>query len=327
MILIKHKDKGNFNPAFYWSLEDFVLNNLIKEDKNDIYFFTWKVKGTISGKNQVIENEVNLEYTKQNNINVYRRPSGGGTVYADENNLMFSIIKRKTEGLSFENEIKLIVKALNDYNIPAKFKGRNDIVIDDKKISGNSFFTNDKGMIIHGTLLFNSDIEKMVKSITPSQEKLISKGIESIRSRVANISSYTNSTLDEFRFYLENSLTLKKYQLSEIEIKNITNDSKKYLTKEWIFGEQPLHTKVVTKRFSFGQITLNVTISYNVIKTVLITGDFFELQSVNMLENLLKDIPLTKKDINSHLNEIDTTLYILDFKTEHLVELLTQLLY
>lgn len=322
MILINHHDQGDLNPAFYWALEHYLLTHLRTNDV--IYFFTWKVKGVISGKNQVIENEVNFDYVNKHKIPVYRRPSGGGTVYADENNLMFSIVKRKSKDTSFKEELNRIVKALNDMNIPATFSGRNDMLIGDKKISGNSFLQTKDGMVIHGTLLFDTDLDTMIKAITPSSEKLVSKGIESIRSRVTNIKTYTNLSLDHFREQLEQNLTTQKVTLTQETIWQLSKDAKKYLTTDWIYYEQPLYTKKVTQRFEFGSIELYLDINYKKIKNITIKGDYFELQDIHQLEHQLIDLELNIDQIANRFESIKVSNYIMNASNDDLSQLLTK---
>src|SRR5690554_6775758 len=134
MILIKHHNEGNYEPYFYFALEDYILNNLLKDDES--YFFTWKIEGLVSGKNQVIENEINFPFVKENNIKFFRRPTGGGSVYADLNNTMFSIItKRSTKNFSFKNYLEKITEVFKKLNINLEFSGRNDLTLNGKKIS------------------------------------------------------------------------------------------------------------------------------------------------------------------------------------------------
>ena len=125
MILIKHHNEGNLEPYFYFALEKYVLEHLLKDDET--YFFTWRIKGIVSGKNQVIENEINIPYVKEHNVKFFRRPTGGGSVYADENNTMFTIItKRRGQNFSFKNYLVKITDAFKKLDVNLEFSGRND---------------------------------------------------------------------------------------------------------------------------------------------------------------------------------------------------------
>src|SRR5690554_3839403 len=186
MIVVKHKNEGKLTPFFYFALEQYILQELLKDD--EVYFFTWNIEGIVVGRNQVIENEVNQQYVKDNNISIFRRPTGGGAVYADPGNTMFSIIaKRKSKNFTFKEYLQPLIDSLNKLGLNLHFSGRNDILKDDKKVSGIAFLQNKYGLIMHGTLLYDTNLETMVRALTPSDEKLVSKGVESVRSRVLNL--------------------------------------------------------------------------------------------------------------------------------------------
>jgi len=278
MILVKHQNEGNLEPYFYFALEKYVLENLLKDDET--YFFTWRIKGIVSGKNQVIENEINIPYVKANNIKFFRRPTGGGSVYADENNTMFTIItKRSGKDFSFKNHLVKIIEAFNKLGVNLEFSGRNDILLDGKKVSGNAFLQNKYGMLMHGTLMYDLDIETMVRALNPPDEKLISKGIASVRSRVNNLKPYLNGmSHDQLVNYLETVLTDQVYTLNKKEVQQLIIDGAQYQSNEWLYRSQPEYTQKLSKRFDWGHIDMRLNIKLGVIKDVSITGDFFELK-------------------------------------------------
>src|SRR5690606_6756995 len=273
MILVKHHNEGNLEPYFYYALEHYVLNELLKE--GETYFFTWKIKGVICGKNQVIENEVNFPYVKEHHIKVFRRPTGGGAVYADENNTMFTIItKRDKEGFTFKKYLQLIIDAFKKLGVNLEFNGRNDITLDGKKVSGNAFLQNKNGMLMHGTMMYDLDIETMVRALNPPDEKLISKGIASVRSRVNNLKPYLNGmSHDALVNYLETTLTNQVYELSSAEVEKLLEDAKVYATDEWLYRMQPAYTQKLSKRFDWGHIQMRFNIVKGIIESLDITGD------------------------------------------------------
>lgn len=325
MIKVIHRDMGNLKAPFYFSLEFYILEKILKDD--EIYFFTWPIEGVVFGKNQIIENEVNLDYVKKEKINVFRRPSGGGAIFADKNNLMFSIIKKKTKDFTFKMELQRIVDALNKIGVPATFSGRNDIIVNDLKVSGNSFIQNKHGIIIHGTLLFDTDVEKMVRSLNPDNEKLISKGIESVKSRVLNMKSIlVNDNRYSFREKLEKELETSRYVLSDKEINNILEDSKKYFTHEWIYREQPEHTKKISKRLEAGLIEVHVSIAYGVLRSIDLYGDFFEKVPLDDFINAFKGIKFNEEEIKKVLNKNDISSYIINLTNEEFYSLLEEMM-
>ena len=312
MILIRHHNEGQLKPYFYFALEEYVLNHLLKDDET--YFFTYEIHGVIVGKNQVIENEVNLDYLKENNISVFRRATGGGCVYADDQNTMFSIItKRKNKQFSFKTYLSKIIEAMKILDIELTFSGRNDLLFNGKKISGNAFLQNKHGMLMHGTFLYNCDLETMVRSISPSDEKLVSKGISSVRSRVTNLKPFLNGmTQQELIKHFENVLTVKTYELSDEEIKTIHEMSKKYATDEWIYQSQPAYTKQINKRIGGGLFEIAIDLKHGVIKGLSIKGDFFDIKDLKVFEQVFINEAYTKENMEKLLSKHHISDYILD---------------
>ena len=324
MILVKHDNvETNLKPYFYFALEQYILENILKDD--EAYFFTWKIKGIVIGKNQVLENEVNLDYTKENNIDIYRRPTGGGAIYADENNSMFTMITKKAENFSFKKYLNLIIDAMQKLGLKIEFSGRNDLLYDNKKMSGVAFLQNKYGVLIHGTYMYDVNVETMIRSITPSNEKLVSKGIDSVRSRVVNLKDHLNGiTQDELINHLEKEITTKEYILSPQEIDIITEMAKKYESKEWRFQKQPPYTKVLKKRISGGVFEIKLDLNKGVIENAKITGDFFDLFPIELIEKQLTNIPYTKEAITNALNTINLEDMILDIKKDEFLDLLLE---
>lgn len=323
MILVIHQNKGNFAPYFYFALEDYLLNEVLKE--GETYFFTWQIKGVVIGKNQVIENEVNLHYLKEEGIRLFRRPTGGGTVYADEENTMFSLITKKEENFSFQKHLIHIVKAMKELNVDLKFSGRNDLLFMDKKMSGNAFLQNKNGMLLHGTLLYNLDLETMVRAITPSNEKLVSKGISSVRSRVINLKPYLNGlTQSEVINHLEKTLTTKQYVLSKEEIEMLLKRSEKYAAKEFIYRQQAAYTKAIKGRIPGGLFDFKLDLHEGYIKNLEISGDFFHLQPLQTFEEHFKNVLYNEETINNLFLKLPLHDYFLDVNKKDFQDLFMQ---
>jgi len=322
MILVRHHNEGNLKPYFYFALEEYILNEKLIE--GETYFFTWEIHGVVIGKNQVIENEVNLSYLKENNIDVYRRPTGGGCVYADHRNTMFSIItKKQNSNFSFKTYLSKIIDSMKLLNINIEYSGRNDLLFKGKKISGNAFLQNKHGMLMHGTFLYDCDLETMVRAITPSDEKLVSKGVNSVRSRVTNLKPYLNQmTQEQLIKHFENTLTHQTYELSEDEITKVKQMAKKYESKEWIFKKQPPHTKTLKKRITGGLIEVMIDLHDGLIKNFKILGDFFDTQPLETFEKLFIGKEFTKKEIDNIFENDEIRNYILDINKEEFRQLL-----
>lgn len=175
--------------AFYLAMEEFVASEVEGEA-----FFVWRVEPTvIYGRNQVFENEVNAEYCREHNVDVVRRKSGGGCVYSDLGNIMLSYVSgRGVVSEVFDRYMTALADALRALGVPAEKSGRNDILVEGRKVSGNAFHQLPDRSIVHGTLLYSTDLEALAEAIKPPVEKLQRHGVESVRQRVMNLSEYVS---------------------------------------------------------------------------------------------------------------------------------------
>ena len=179
--------------AFYLAMEEFVAREIEGET-----FFVWRVEPTvIYGRNQVLENEVNLEYCREHGVDIVRRKSGGGCVYSDLGNIMVSYVSRRGDVSEvFDRYMTALTEALRALGVPAEKSGRNDILVEGRKVSGNAFHQLPDRSIVHGTLLYSTDLEALTEAIRPPVEKLQRHGVESVRQRVMNHSEYVAAMAD-----------------------------------------------------------------------------------------------------------------------------------
>ena len=179
--------------AFYLAMEEYVAREV-----EDEAFFVWRVEPTvIFGRNQVLENEVNLDYCSEHGVDIVRRKSGGGCVYSDLGNIMVSYVSRRGDVSEvFDRYMTAMTEALRALGVPAEKSGRNDIMLEGRKISGNAFHQLPDRSIVHGTLLYSTDLEALTEAIRPPEEKLRRHGVESVRQRVLNLSEYVASMTD-----------------------------------------------------------------------------------------------------------------------------------
>ena len=312
MTLIKHNQQGNLKPYFYFALEEYAMKELLKT--HDSFFFTWEIEGVVIGKNQLIENEVNIPFCKEHNIEIFRRPTGGGCVYADQRNTMFSMVtSKKNETFTFKPYLSKIMDAMNALNIELEFSGRNDLLYQGKKISGNAFLQNKYGMLMHGTFLYDCDLETMVRAISPSDEKLISKGIESVRSRVTNMKPFLNGmTQDALIKHFETYITTDIYELTEEDIQSIHALSQKYQDKSYIYRQQPPHTKILKQRIPGVLFELILTLQHGKIEKLIIQGDFFDINPLDTFEVKFDGIDYSREAIDVVLEDINIKDYVLD---------------
>lgn len=179
---------GSRRLIFYLAMEEYVAK-AFDEDA----FFVWQSDPTvIIGRNQVLENEVNLAYCEAHGVQVYRRKSGGGCVYSDKGNIMMSYVSRRGDVPAvFDKYLSELTACLRSLGLPAEKSGRNDVLVDGRKVSGNAFQMLPDRSIVHGTLLYSTDMEALTQAIRPPVEKLARHGVESVRQRVRNLAEYS----------------------------------------------------------------------------------------------------------------------------------------
>ena len=215
--------------AFYLAMEEFVAMKV-----EDEAFFVWRVEPTvIYGRNQVLENEVNLEYCREHGVDIVRRKSGGGCVYSDLGNIMVSYISRRGDVSEvFDRYMTALTEALRALGVPVEKSGRNDILLEGRKISGNAFHQLPDRSIVHGTLLYSTDLEALTEAIKPPVEKLQRHGVESVRQRVMNLSEYvalmtesddalkSPEALEEYLvgYFTDGEIVLNENDLEKIEL-------------------------------------------------------------------------------------------------------------
>ena len=180
-------DNNERSLAFWLAMEEFVAKSVEEEA-----FFVWRVAPTvIIGRNQVLEAEVNIDYCRRNGVKVVRRKSGGGCVYADRENIMISYVSKRGEVAEiFDRYLSALTSCLCDLGLKAEKSGRNDILVEGRKVSGNAFHQLPDRSIVHGTLLYNTDFDALEESIRPPVEKLQRHGVASVRQRVGNLKDY-----------------------------------------------------------------------------------------------------------------------------------------
>ena len=206
--------------SFYLAMEEYAARCL--NDGDDL-FFLWQVEPTvIFGRNQIIENEVNLPYCREHGIQFYRRKSGGGCVYADRSNVMMSYITRSDEvTVTFSRYMEMVCEMLRELGLPATSTQNNDVLIDGRKVSGNAFYHIPGHSIVHGTMLFDTDMEHMLNAITPPQVKLDKHGVQSVRQRITLLKEHTDLTIDDFKRFAISRLCDKELWLTDEDLKII----------------------------------------------------------------------------------------------------------
>ncbi|WP_188207148.1 lipoate--protein ligase [Alkalibacillus aidingensis] len=328
-------NEGITDPQINLAIEEYALKHLNIDDDQQYLLFYVNGPSIIIGKNQNTIEEINTDYVDANHIKVVRRLSGGGAVYHDLGNLNFSFLA-KDEGNNFSNFKKFtqpVVDALQKLGVNAELSGRNDITVEGRKISGNAQFTTKGRMFSHGTLMFDSEVENVIQSLRVKSEKIRSKGIKSIRSRVANISEFLDEqiTMDEFKeillryiFDVEDVKDVPRYELTEDDWKKIYEISEsRYQKWDWNYGRSPAFNIQHSKRIEgVGSYDVRLDVKKGIIQDVTIYGDFFGIGEVTDVEDKLKGVRYEREAIKEALKDVDLQHYLGKLEDEDFLSLI-----
>ena len=322
MIYIALPNDDTRRLSFYLAMEEHVARKL---NTGDDCFFMWQVRpSVIFGRNQLIEAEVNLDYCRRHGIETYRRKSGGGCVYADMSNVMFSYITRdENVNFTFNRYVSMVAFTLGKLGIDARASGRNDILIDGRKVSGNAFYHIPGHSIVHGTMLYDTCMENMVGSITPSDEKLVSKGVKSVRQHIALLKDYTDITLADFKSFVRQNLCDAEQMLTDDDVRQIETIEQEYLSDEFIYGNNPRYSLTRSRRIDgVGSFEVRIELRNGVIRNMNIMGDYFLVGDIdNRVIHPLQGQPLTREAISAALpDKLDDI--VLNLRKEDFVGLL-----
>lgn len=324
-------NKGITDPRINLAIEEYLLNTMDVE-KDPFLLFYINEPSIIIGKNQNTAEEINTDYVDSNGIHVVRRLSGGGAVYHDLGNLNYSFIT-VDDGNSFRNFRKFtepVVKALQSLGVNAELSGRNDLMAEGRKISGNAQFSTRGRMFSHGTLMFDTEVDAVVSALKVSKEKIESKGIKSIRSRVANISEFLKEpmTVTEFRSAILNSLfegqdNVKYWELTDEDWDNIQALSKKrYGNWDWNYGKSPKFNVKHSHRFPVGGIDVRLQVEAGLIKEVTIYGDFFGVGDVAEIERAITGVKYERASLDEAVSGFDIPTYLGGITKEEFLKLI-----
>lgn len=293
---------------FFLAMEEWAAARLA--GINDDIFFLWQVDPTvIFGRNQRIEMEVDLDYCRNNGIQFYRRKSGGGCVFADRNNIMFSYITTAGDVVStFAHYTGIVASFLRSLGLNASNTGRNDVLIDDRKVSGYAFYNMHGRCISHGTMLFDADMTHISRAITPSRSKLESKGVQSVQSRITTIREHLpDLDIETFKRLAVERMTDGDITLSENDIREIEELEKAYYDQRWIYGSH--HSSTVSRYARIegvGEFHADIDIRNGHISHVNLSGDFFMTGDLDSdLLDRLRGIEFSRQSILTALS--DTT--------------------
>ncbi|MTV83205.1 lipoate--protein ligase [Secundilactobacillus folii] len=318
--------------------EQYLMNS--KDFDEPILLFYYQKPCIIVGRNQNTLEEINQDYVAQHNIQVTRRLSGGGAVYDDLGNVSFSfVVNRDDERFGdFKSFTKPIVDALKDMGATSiEVSGRNDILVNGKKFSGNAMYVKDGKMFSHGTLMYDVDQSVIAHALNVPKDKIASKGIKSVRSRVTNLKpylkpEYQNLTIAEFR----DTILRKVYgvdDLSEVADKayHLTDEDKTaikqlydnyYNNWDWVYGTSPEFTVKKRQHFDSGTIDARILVDKGRIQHVTFFGDFFGEKDARELAKILEGVRYDQPSLREALSDVNVGDYFAGITLDEFVQFL-----
>lgn len=329
-------DNGNnYDASVNIALETYLVENRLVDEP--ILLFYINEPSIIVGRNQNTTEEINQTYVDEHNIQIVRRMSGGGAVYHDLGNFSFCFIKDDDGSFrDFKSFTEPMIKALHKMGATgAELQGRNDLLIDGKKFSGNAMYAKDGRMTAHGTILFDSDLDEVNNALKPRKAKIESKGIKSVRSRVTNIKPYVdekyqNLSTEEFRdlILLEIFGVEKREDVPELKLTPEIWEGVYKLREErmgnwdWNYGKSPDFEFERSHKFPFGFVDIRFNVSQGLIKDTHIFGDFFGLGNISDVEGTLNGVKYERHAVSEALSDVDINKYFGNTTVEEIVNLI-----
>ncbi len=318
------------DPYFNMAVEEYVLTHL--SDADDCFMLWQNRPAIILGRNQNAWSEINEEYVRAHEIAVVRRLTGGGAVYHDAGNLNFTFIVRdQGKGFDFHRFGRPVIDALDKLGIQAEMSGRNDIQIAGRKFSGNAEYRYRDRLLHHGTLLLNSDLTVLSQALQVKPQKIASKGVKSVRSRVTNISEHLigELSLPDFRQALQAAAaeefagSWRDYHWNETDLAAISKlKQQKYDTWQWNFGHAPAFNLRREQRYPFGEVDVRLQVERGHIAACHIFGDFFTNADIDQLAKRLQGAEYSAAGLQAALEQTDVGHFVPGLDNQALIDLL-----
>ena len=303
------------DPYYNLAAEEYFL----KYTDHDVFMLWQNDKTAVIGKNQNVYAEINLQFARENGITVVRRITGGGAVYHDLGNVNYTFITSRDRAgtLNFAYFTSPIISALEALGIKAELSGRNDILCNGLKISGNAQFSDEKRVLHHGTLLFDSDLSLMPDLLTVDPEKIRSKSIKSVKSRVTNLKALlpdksltVNGFIDIIGKHVSDMYDAESYSITDTEKRKIIKLREKYACEEWNFPAKGTFDCRSKKYGSYGLVDIYYSVKNGLLESISVCGDFFGTKDISDIKEKLTNVPHSRTDIENALSDTDISEYI-----------------
>ena len=324
-------ESASTDPYYNLALEQVVFDG---PGQHETCCMLWQNDNTIVvGKHQNTLQEVNMAYVREHNVRVARRLSGGGAVYHDMGNVNFTFIApHEGAEMDFSSFCRPVAAALAELGVTAEISGRNDMTIDGKKFSGNSQYVKHGRVMHHGTILYDSDLSIVGQALKVPEDKIISKGLQSVRSRVTNVRPYvkedfpTQVFLERLREALWEMYPMKQMELTEEQKAQVEHlRATLYSTWDWNFGASPACQIVKKRRVEgCGQLEVHMDVEQGALKTLHFYGDYFSMEEPEKLAEQLLGCALEENALMERLNGVEPGRYFKGMDRDSLCRLLLQ---
>lgn len=321
----------SLDPHYNMAFDEFCLQEL---ESDEVLFYLWQNRpAVIIGLNQNAYAEVNIPYLEEKGIALARRVTGGGAVYHDLQNLNYTIVGKSSDiERDYPQYAGILAEALRSLGVPAELSGRNDIMVEGKKVSGYAKRVWKDRLMVHGTLMFNVDLEELTRALAVPGSKLESAGIESVRSRVGNLKNWLPQmdTIQDFQEALESILSrdhqdgellLTREQLSRIE----SLADERFRSWDWVYGKSQHAAFHSAAKFACGNVEVTLSVEHGLIQNLQFGGDFLGNLPTEVLSKALEGCRLSKEDIYSVLETLPVSQFFDRMTPEELAGLIADI--
>lgn len=314
------------SPTFNFAVEEYLCQSQLLTEP---VFLFWQTEPTVMlGRYQNIYQEVDLALLQKDQIQLVRRTTGGGCIYTDLGGFQFSfIIPKNSQEIDFYDYLKPIINVLNKFHLDVTCDTRNDLLLHNKKISGNAQASRHGYTLHHGSLLFQTNLDNMTRYLKAPKYTMAQTGIQSVKSRVANITDYLTEAYsakefkDLFLHYLMANYPIQSYTLKPEEVTHIQLIQQQLFEQpDWLLGKNPPVSLTQSAKLKGGQLAISADVKAGLIQHIQFTGDFFTTGHIEQLEESLENCPFTYEAVKSKLLASDTTIY--QITTEDILQLL-----
>lgn len=314
--MMYYMESPRTDPRFNLALEQYIFDQM---DPRHSYFMLWRNHNTIVvGKHQNTMAEINASYVKDHDVRVVRRLSGGGAVYHDLGNVNFTVITdHEGANFDFSTFCRPVMAALASFGVEAQFSGRNDMTIQGRKFSGNSQYVKHGRVMHHGTIMYDSDLDAVQQALHVSKDKLVSKGLPSVRSRVTNVRPHmtqpvsTEEFMERLRVFMFTEYHLEQYELTEQDIYAIQCiQAEVYDRWEWNYGSSPACQIEKRRRIEgCGEIQIHIDVENGMIQALAFHGDYFGTRDAGELAQRLVGSQLEESSIRKAVKDVEVNEY------------------